>query len=149
MQYNYFDICQHVIRLSYAYFFIKSVETILVIQEFQIILVGSSHISHDPEWPFENVSSFFFLHQVNWHFLFFSWDRPVTKNQVRNTKCQLKFLLFIYFQIETTTKNFSWHLVFGIWFSVFSRTNEKNIYYIFGENIQKGLVKPTRYILHQ
>ena len=44
-------------------FFHKISQTILVIQEFQIILV-CSHISHDPEWPFENVPSLFFFHQI-------------------------------------------------------------------------------------
>ena len=66
--------------------------------------------------------------------LFFSLDRPVTKNQILNTKCQPRFLALsqfqkrrtawplLFFRFEMTTKNFNWHL-----FLVTGWSSEKNI----------------------
>ena len=58
--------------------------------------------------------------------MFFSLDRLVTKNQILKTKCQQKFFgchfICIGEEDRIETKNFSWHLVFSIWFLV----NEKN-----------------------
>ena len=61
--------------------------------------------------------------------LFFS----LTKNQILNTKCQLKFFVVVsirsssLIKLKWQPKNFGWHLVFSIWFLVTNRSNEKNI----------------------
>ena len=60
-----------------------------------------------------------------------SLDQPVAKNQILNTKCQLRFFVVITIQKEkrqpglfsfhdatTTKKTFSWHLLFSIRFLV-------------------------------
>ena len=53
----------------------------------------------------------------------FSLDRPVTKDQILNVKCQLKF----FFTIWNNEKKCDWHLLHCICFLVTGRSNEKNI----------------------
>ena len=65
--------------------------------------------------------------------MFFSLDRPVTKNQILNTKYLPTFFVVVSIQkekfwIEKTSKKIGWHLVFfSIWLLVAVRSNEKNI----------------------
>ena len=57
--------------------------------------------------------------------LFFSSDCPETKNQMSAEV----FLCCLNLKRETTSKRFSWHLVFSIWFLVTGWSNEKNRYF--------------------
>ena len=70
--------------------------------------------------------------------MFFSLDRPMTKNLILNTKCQLKFCCccfilkreednFASSKNETATKILADILLFSIKFLVISLSNEKNI----------------------
>ena len=60
--------------------------------------------------------------------MFFSLDRPVTKNQILNNKFHPKFNVVILLHTSkwNSNKNFSRHLVFSIWYLVTGQYNEKN-----------------------
>ena len=66
-------------------FFHKISQTILVIQEFQIILVVTLVMTLNDHLKMCLLS--FSSTKSCLHFLFFSLDRPLTKNHIRNTKC--------------------------------------------------------------
>ena len=66
--------------------------------------------------------------------MFFSLNHPVIEHQILNNKCQSMYFLSFQFWPHlflnwNDKKNMSWHLVFGIYILVTSRSKEKNNYF--------------------
>ena len=85
------------------------------------------------EWLLGYFKALYCFESQSMLLMFFSLDRPVTKNQILNTKYLPTFFVVVSIQkekfwIKTTSKKIGWHLVFfSMWFLVAVRSNEKNI----------------------